>query len=327
MQCEGYSAPCSRRPGVGGGLIFALLLCQAATAVAQDAAPPGGLPPYTPLYAPPPAATPPASYPQTVAAPDLANPDACDWQVLPAGLIYHSYLAGVKEPRFASQWNYINHQGWNWDTELGGRAGIIRYGTEDSLRPQGVEFDIEGAAFPRLNLESQEDVTSVDYRFGLPITFGYGNYQMKFGYYHVCSHLGDEFMLKNPGVERINYVRNGLCWGHSYYLTDDLRIYGEAGWAFECDGGARPWEFQFGIEYSSLRPTGLRPTPFLAVNADLREELNFGGNVVFEAGYQWRSNLNHLFRVGLQFFVGEDDQYEFYNQYEEKIGLGLWYDF
>jgi hypothetical protein len=227
----------------------------------------------------------------------------------------------------ASQWNYINHQGWNWDTELGGRAGIIRYGTEDSLHPQGFEFDIEGAAFPRLNMEESETLTSVDYRFGTPFTFGYGNYQMKFAYYHICSHLGDLFLQENPGVERLGYVRNALCWGHSYYLTDNLRIYGEAGWAFECDGGAKPWEFQFGIEYSSLRPTGLRPTPFLAVNADLRQELNFGGNVVFEAGYQWRSNLNHLFRVGVQYFVGESDQYEFFDQYEEKIGLGLWYDF
>ena len=36
---------------------------------------------------------------------------------------------------------------------------------------------------------------------------------------------------------------------------------------------------------------------------------------------------NHLFRAGVQYFSGKSDQYQFFKQYEEKIGLGLWYDF
>jgi hypothetical protein len=40
--------------------------------------------------------------------------DVWDWQVLPDGLIYRSYLAGVKEPRFASQWVHDVRQGWLW---------------------------------------------------------------------------------------------------------------------------------------------------------------------------------------------------------------------
>jgi hypothetical protein len=249
------------------------------------------------------------------------------WQVLPEGLIYHSYLAGVKEPRMASQWVLEKNRNANWETELGCRVGVVRYGTDDSRHPQGWEFDLEGAAFPRLNLHEQEDVTSVDYRFGAPLTFGYGNYQMKLGYFHICSHLGDEFMLRNPTVERVNYVRNGLAWGHSYNWTDAVRLYAESAWAFEYSGGAKPWEFQFGIEYSPEQPTGCRPKPFVAVNTDLRQEVNFGGNLVIETGYQWRGETNHVLRAGLQYFTGKSDQYEFFNQYEEKFGLGLWYDF
>ena len=55
--------------------------------------------------------------------------DAWTWQTLPDGLIYHSYLAGPKEPRFASQWVHNPHEGWLWDIALGGRVGILRYGT------------------------------------------------------------------------------------------------------------------------------------------------------------------------------------------------------
>jgi hypothetical protein len=67
--------------------------------------------------------------------------------------------------------------------------------------------------------------------------------------------------------------------------------------------------------------------PFVAVNGHLREELNYSGNLVVQTGYQWRGETNHLFRAGLHYYTGKSDQYEFFRQYEDKVGLGLWYDF
>jgi hypothetical protein len=257
----------------------------------------------------------------------LEDEDAWTWQVLPSGIIYHSYLAGAKEPRFASQWVYDRNQGALWDVTLGARVGMLRYGTDSALRPEGFQIDMEGAAFPRLDMEQGEDVKSVDFRFGVPLTYGIGPYQTKLAYYHICSHLGDEYLLKNSDAERINYVRNAFAWGNSYYWTENIRLYAEAAWAFTVDGGARPWEFQFGAEYSPAKPTGKRPVPFVAVNSHLREDVNYGGNVVVQTGYQWRGETNHLFRAGMHYYAGKSDQYEFFRQYEDKIGLGLWYDF
>ena len=42
-------------------------------------------------------------------------------QVMPTGLLYRSYLAGAKEPRFASFWSTDSDQGDLWDAALGGR--------------------------------------------------------------------------------------------------------------------------------------------------------------------------------------------------------------
>ncbi len=250
------------------------------------------------------------------------------WQVLPSGLIYRSYLAGVREPRFASVWNHERDWGWMWDVALGGRAGVLRYGDHDPLFPQGFQVDIEGAGFPRLDVEHDLDVLATDFRFGVPFTFGWGRYQTKLAYYHLSSHLGDEFMLRFPAFPRINYSRNALVWGHSYYLTEDLRLYGEAAWSFDTDGGAEPWEFQFGIDYSPADWIGaFRGAPFIALNAHLREEVDFGGNFVVQTGWQWRGQTGHLFRLGMQYSTGKSEQYEFYPQHEDKLGLGVWYDF
>ncbi len=249
-------------------------------------------------------------------------------QVLPEGLIYHSYLAGVKEPRFAGRWLRDDDLGWMWDITLGGRVGILRYGTVGSDRPEGWQLDMEGAGMPRLDLEHEErDLISADFRFGIPLTYGRGNYQTKFGYYHLSSHLGDEYMVRHSTLVRRNYSRDVLIWGHSYFLTPDLRLYGEAGWAFTYDGGTEPWEFQFGIEYSPAGPSGQRGAPFFAINGYLREEFDFGGNLSVETGWQWRGYSGHLFRVGMQYFQGMSDQWEFFDQYEEKLGFGVWYDF
>ena len=70
------------------------------------------------------------------------------WQLLPTGLMYKSYLAGNREPRLGSQLVYERNHGWLWDATVGGRVGILRYGTENELWPQGWQLDIEGAAFP-----------------------------------------------------------------------------------------------------------------------------------------------------------------------------------
>ncbi len=269
-----------------------------------------------------------SGFPPTAGRAAPCNDGTWTWQALPEGLIYRSYLAGVREPRFASVWNHERDWGWVWDVALGGRAGVFRYGDRDPLSPQGFQVDIEGAGFPRLDLEHDLDVLAADFRFGVPFTFGLGRYQTKLAFYHLSSHLGDEFMLRFPDWRRINYSRNALVWGHSYFLTEELRVYGEAAWSFDADGGAEPWEFQFGIDYSPAEPvSSLRGAPFIALGAHLRQEVDFGGNFVVQTGWQWRGPTGHLFRLGMQYFTGKSEQYEFYRLHEDKLGLGVWYDF
>ena len=180
---------------------------------------------------------------------------------------------------------------------------------------------------PRLHQDHGWTLMASDFRFGLPLTYGRGCRQTKIAYYHLSGHLGDEYMMKFPGATRINYTRDAIVWGESIYWTPDLRLYAEAAWCFSVDEGAEPWEFQFGVDYSPDRPGG-RGAPFLALNGHLREEVDFGGNFVLQTGWQWRGRgAGHLIRIGMQYHVGKSDQYEFFDQYEERLGMGLWYDF
>ncbi|QDT74063.1 DUF1207 domain-containing protein [Lacipirellula limnantheis] len=256
----------------------------------------------------------------------LMSSEPYEWQILPQGLIYRSYLAGEKESRLRSFW--YNERGRNlWDLTLGGNVGLLRYGTRGNVRPEGWQIGLEGAGIVRLDVDQNRDVDSDDFRGGIPMTWGDSIYQVKFAYYHLSSHLGDEYLLKHPGYPRLNYSRDCLVWGHSIYPTENFRVYGEVGYAVVYDVG-KPWEFQFGVDWAPGGATGGRGAPFAAVNAHLREELNYGGNVVFQTGWAWRrSPASGLFRVGMEYYNGKDDQFSFYQDSVEKIGGGIWYDF
>ncbi len=250
-------------------------------------------------------------------------------QLLPSGLIYRSYLAGTREPRLASVWSYESDLGEVWNPTLGARVGLWRFGTENDLRPEGFQIDFDGAVFPRLDpWEDSNPLIASDFRAGFWLTYGNGPWHVKVGYYHLSAHLGDEFLLANPGVQRINYVRDEAMVGVGYYWTDDVRLYAEAGYAPGIDGGAEPLEFQFGAEYSPIVDRGWRGSPFAAANVNLREEVDFSGNFVTQLGWQWLNGCNgRRFRVGLQYFVGKSDDYEFFRRHESRIGGGTWFDF
>ncbi len=169
---------------------------------------------------------------------------------------------------------------------------------------------------------------ATDFRVGLPLTYGVGNWQMKFAVYHLSSHIGDQFLLKNPDFERVEYSRNALVFGLSYYATENVRLYGEMDWAFYTNGATQPWQFQFGAEYSPVYSPGFRGSPFLAVNGHLRQEVAFGGNVNMQVGWQWlNGNSGTRTRLGFQYFNGKNEEYQFYNDFVQQLGIGLWYDY
>jgi hypothetical protein len=246
------------------------------------------------------------------------------WQGLPVGRVFPAYLAGERESRMSGVIVHEEHFGWITDDTLGARVGLLRYGTDNVFKPEGWQLDFEAAAFPRLSLENMELISS-DFRYGVPLTYRSGQIEAKFAFYHLSSHLSDLYLLEgNPSVF---YSRNTLVWALGWRPIDALRIYGEVGWAFHNCGPSQPWEFQFGVEYSSLEQSDSGGSPFAALNAHLREEVDFVGDLTVQAGWQWRNQIGQLLRVGLQFLTGKSDQYQFQARNEQQLGAGLWYDF
>jgi hypothetical protein len=270
------------------------------------------------------------------------------WQMFPDGFIYPTYLAAVQN-RLDCVWNYDKDLDWIWDITLGGRAPLFRYGNRSALYPEGWQLDLDGSVHLRLHLRESMDMEANDFRFGFPLSYGTKIWQFRTGYYHVSSHMGDERMIrhypngdptlpdKTSGMGtrqdssyRVNFYREAWLLSYAFRPTPNTRLYAEADYAFMQGVLTKPWHFQFGAEYSPLFPTarGEWGTPFAAINVRLMEEHDFDGNLTLQTGWQWRGARNQLFRVGVQYFTGVSDQYEFIaTKREHKVGIGVWYDF
>ncbi len=252
------------------------------------------------------------------------------FELLPGDLLWHSYWAGAKEPRTSGA--IFRESSGNrslMDVSLGGRASILRYGhRQPSGRPLGWELQIEGAGQLRLNLDRDFDFDSADFRFGIPLVYAPNDLlHWKFAYYHLSSHIGDEFLVRNPGFMRINFSRDVFVLGSSFFPRPAWRWYAETGWAFHDDEGSDPWEVQFGLDFAQPGATGRRGTPFFAINGHLREEVDFGGNLVVQAGWLWRGETGRVLRTGLHYYNGKSPQYEFFDDFEQQIGVGLWQEY
>lgn len=250
-----------------------------------------------------------------------------EWHLLPGDVLYKSLIAGVHAPRMGAELVGDQDQGGLLDVSIGGRIPVIRKGTVGP-EASGWELQVYGAAFSRLSMDRESDVEATDYAFGIPIVWRRGATAVSIGYDHLSSHIGDEYLIKNPGFRRVNYVRDSIELAVMQDLTESVSVYGEVNRTFHGSGGSEPWHFQLGAEYEPPVAPGWRGAPVAAVNTLLRQEFDYEGSLGVVAGWQWRGLASDdLLRLGLTLYTGRSRQFSFYDRYEKLFGAGIWYDF
>ncbi|MCO8123932.1 DUF1207 domain-containing protein [Stieleria sp. TO1_6] len=245
--------------------------------------------------------------------------------LLPEGLIYRPYLAGPKEPRTGIQFANVDDD-WQFDSSIGGQWGLLRIGNQDPAFPLGWQLDIEGAAQFRHDSFASQDILTTDIRFGLPLTYSRNNHKTKLSVYFLRSDPSREFWDTIGAISDDEFFeRKAIVLGHSIYLSEKFRIYGEGGYAFSSQVSDK-WEFQFGAECAPVLQTGILGAPFLAANALLREEVDFGGIFTLQAGWAWRKRAGRLMRIGLQYANGKSNHFAIQDWHEQQVGFGIWFD-
>lgn len=241
---------------------------------------------------------------------------------MPSGHLYSPYLAGEREPRMAAAVVHDGHRLLG-DAGLGARVGLLA--VRDGRQRPRWQFDFDAAALARFDLSRAQIFEAVDFRAGLSLGRRLSDATVvRLAYSHLSAHLGDEFLLRTPGVARADYSRDAFIVGIMRNLSLGWQVYGELGYAFVARGGAEPWELQVGTQYDGLSRPDRAAAPFIAGHAGVRQEALDVPTVSLAAGWGWRPTAGRSFRLGLRGHLGRSLQYSFVTRRDWSIGLAVW---
>jgi hypothetical protein len=95
----------------------------------------------------------------------------------------------------------VQAQGRVASVGIGDLFGLGRWSGQKA--GDGVQLSLTGAVFAQFDLgTSSYDLVNADYVIGLPLTIRRGRGSMRVRVYHQSSHLGDEYLLREPPARR-----------------------------------------------------------------------------------------------------------------------------
>lgn len=248
-------------------------------------------------------------------------------QFLPEGYLFDQLTADERWPHFSVAYRYY------MDEKGLGSTGAANFGETFSLyRTRGPfggqwEVGLQGGVFSFFDLTAEsKDLVNADYMGGIFSSYRYENFSTMLRVFHQSSHLGDEFILRENPVRRVNLSYEQADLLLSYKFFDMLRLYGGGGYLFDQEpANIEPWTTQYGVEIES--PWKLADntiTPILAGDFKNDEEDHWSTNISLRGGLQfesWRLNQRRL-QVLIEYFHGHSPNGQFYNSKIETIGIG-----
>lgn len=267
------------------------------------------------------------------------SPQAHQQLFMPDNDLFTPPLADVKEPRFSFSYRRVNfsHQalpsGGAQDTI---NAGLVSAGGIFGvwgLRPvhgcDGVQISLIGGVFSQFNLDApSSDLINSDFIVGTQVSAREGNLSGRVRLYHQSSHLGDEFLLRNPSIVRTDFGFQRID-GLVAYDAAWWRVYGGGGYVFFTDDGLDPLLLQGGIEAHGRKHDGSRYHPLVGVDVDSLQARNWEVTTSVAAGLEWTSRAaTRRMRALVVYLDGFIPFGQFSNQQElRNIGLQLQIEF
>ncbi len=158
---------------------------------------------------------------------------------LPRGDVFCPLVADPKAATSFASYLHEHSDATTPDTSINiasvGIGDAFGLGRWNGARPgDGVEIALAGSVFAQFDLSSASyDLLNADYVIGVPITLRSGWFSTRIRVYHQSSHLGDEYLLREPAnrQNRVNLSFESLEW----ILSADaaaLRLYGGGEYLF-----------------------------------------------------------------------------------------------
>lgn len=254
------------------------------------------------------------------------GPADVDVRLLPEEELFEPLIADPRQARFSMSYQRYRSSRDRFN------AASVAFGeyfgfASGFVRGQGAsQIGIQGAVFALFNLDApSSDLINADYWIGIPVSYRKGPWSYRVRLYHQSSHLGDEFLLGNPGIDRVNlsYESVDVLASHEW---ERLRVYGGGAYIFHSEPDLEPWQAQVGAEYVQPRAAG-RLDLIVAADIKASEELDWRRSRSYQVGFELKSASARRVRLMLEHFRGHSPNGQFYQERLRYTGLGLYFGF
>ncbi len=255
------------------------------------------------------------------AGPARAAPVAIE--ALPVDDLFKPLIADPRQPQFAIRYHrYAAAEDFN--------AASVSFGdyfgfASGLFGESGVsQIGLQGAVFAVFNLDAPSfDLVNADYWIGIPVSYRRGPWSFLTRIYHQSSHLGDEFLLGNADLERVNLSYEDWEVLASYDWRD-WRFYGGGGVILHSEPDLDPLHAQAGLEYR--RPNVLGNWQLVgAIDWQAEQEQGWRHNRSYQLGFAFVRQSREI-RLMLEHYRGYSPNGQFYDERLRYTGLGVYFD-
>lgn len=255
-------------------------------------------------------------------------------------VLFPPLIADPREPQF-----YLEYR-WG-DATLGTSAVAVALGDTfpiyrwiHVMGVAAVQVGIQAGAWTVFNMAEEgivndwAQIVNTDFLVGIPVTVAFDGWSFRGRIYHVSTHLGDEYIEDNPGVQRKNPSYEAIDIYTQYQISDGIRVYFGPG-ALVRDDETYPMGTMY-VEYGTeMRAFGeklfnhkLYGTPFLALNFRNWQTANWRLDFTGMLGYEFSKlqGVGRKFRAYLKYHNGYSDG-QFFKEYSQFGALGISWGF
>ena len=250
--------------------------------------------------------------------------------------VFRPLLADPKQPRFFASWQATRVR----TNQTSVNIGSVGFGENFGFYTRrdgcnGWQVGLLAGVFSQFNLDApSSDLINADYIVGIPLSWRSGGWSTRVRLYHQSSHVGDEFLLGQPGFNRVNLSFEELeamvsydnRWGRLYaggghviHREPDTIDRNRVQWGLELRGPTMP---------SPILGTvleGLHITPILGADFKSIEELKWIINTNALGGIEWSmEGSTRRFQVLANYYHGFAPYGQFFAQKVEWFGIGLY---
>lgn len=209
-------------------------------------------------------------------------------------------------------------------------AGIPLLGVRPPARAReggtGPEFQVgvDGGIFLMLLGRDNFPMQVGDFQVGLPVDYRTGALGLRVRYGHLSSHLGDDYINRNPSLPRGRASRDEIELLASYDCGG-ARVYGGGVYAFHIVPRSGREGLRGGIELETPPIGGGHVRGFLAADLSARSENGFAPNEAVELGLSLGTDAGRALRLALTFFDGHAPFRQFFRERARWFGVGVFY--